>query len=515
MGTIMNQDEIIRSQIDIELVNEAYEFFYLLVIAEFIATILFTVLLWNETTNHSLFTAWLVLTITLNYVLRPVILLIYYHRTRNSKTLNIKLWKYYFYIIGIQSGILWALGGLLFIYIPDPFYRLFVFMFFIGLLGSPGPKLMNFNISYLGYMIPISFIILLLAGSILPNISYIIFLIGLLCCTMILFDTYYAHKLLVKTMYLKVYNVNLSKNLVSSEERISNLINNAPIGMSVQTIEGRYLHVNSAFQELLGYTEEELYHLFTKNVVHPDDINTAHDVRQKILQGEMKSAQIHQRLIRKDGTVIWGITSISLLQNKQGELEFIVQILDDTERMNYQQKLLEMNNQTLDALNKLKLFEHEESQLNKLNSQLQLCLKFEETYKRIELIGQDIFPGLSGVLAIYNKSNNHMETVLQWGKIQLFKEVFLPEDCFTLRESKVNIVDNPKSSLICNHYLSPPQGGFIGIPILMQSELIGLFHLWAPEGKTIPKHQQDLAISFANIIKLALANIKLRESLRE
>ncbi|MBI2785464.1 MAG: diguanylate cyclase [Legionella longbeachae] len=225
---------------------------------------------------------------------------------------------------------------------------------------------------------------------------------------------------------------------------------------------------------------------------------------------------MEKRYIRKDGSIIWAMVSATLVRDEQGEpMNFITQMKDISDRIQSEEKLRQLNEKTMETLNELKLLEHDESLLNKLNRSLQICITPEEAYPRIHLIAQDLFPDLNGGLSIYNKAANQMETVVQWGKEQLLPKIFLPIDCFPIREATTYVVDDPNKSVPCTHYLAPPQGGYMALPLMVQNELIGVIHLLASTGRKLPHHQQDMANSFGNIVKLAIANINLRMSLSE
>ncbi|EHL29991.1 hypothetical protein LDG_8044 [Legionella drancourtii LLAP12] len=225
---------------------------------------------------------------------------------------------------------------------------------------------------------------------------------------------------------------------------------------------------------------------------------------------------MEKRYIRKDGRIIWAMVSYSLIRDEQGlPVNFIIQIKDVSERVQNEEKMRQLNEKTMATLNELKLLEHDENLLNKLNRSLQICVSVEEAYPRINLIAQELFPELSGGLAVFNQSANQLETVIQWGHDQLLPKLFLPMDCFAIREANTNLVDDPQKSVPCNHYLTTPEGGYIGLPLMVQNELIGVIHLLAAKGKKLTQHQEDMANSFGHIVKLALANINLRASLSE
>ncbi len=174
-----------------------------------------------------------------------------------------------------------------------------------------------------------------------------------------------------------------------------------------------------------------------------------------------------------------------------------------------------LNIQEAATLNEVRILEREENLINQLNAMLQLCVTAEEIYPRVQIKAQDIFQGLSGGLAIFNSANQQMETVMQWGIEQILAPFFSPDDCFGIRSGSINIVDYSRTAIPCNHYITPPQGGYMGIPMFVKNDLIAVFHLFAPPEQTLSKHTQDTAIAFSNIVKIALVNIKLRQALEE
>jgi diguanylate cyclase (GGDEF)-like protein len=178
-------------------------------------------------------------------------------------------------------------------------------------------------------------------------------------------------------------------------------------------------------------------------------------------------------------------------------------------------KLNKLNQQKTSAIKKISLVEQEESLLNKLNRILQLCASMEEIYPRVSIIAQELFPDLSGGLVIYHHATKKMETVIQWGDEPILQTFFSPEECFALRWGNIITVNDPAKVVPCTHYTSPPQGGYIAIPLFVQQELIGLIHLNSHEIQKISKHVQVLATTFSDIVKIALVNIKLRLSLEE
>ena len=507
---------ITRTQIENKIIEESYKKFYVLIIADFFATLVFAALIWNQVNNKLLIIIWILLMFVFNQLIRGLFLFQYYRQKKQAHLLHSTFWKKYFIFNNLQSGILWAMGGLLFLYVDNPLHRMAIFVYLIGLLGAPVAKLLAIYSACIAFIIPIWLLLIFLSISIVPSLSVILFIATLSYAVILLYVSRERNQFLMKSIYMELYSSNLLSDLKRSEESFRNTLENAPIGMAIVSPGGNCIHTNYTLQEILGYSNDELCNKNMLEITYPDDVSMTKDALNKLMQGQLRISHLETRYIRKDGSVIWGMVSATLIRDEQGEpINFIIQMKDVSDRVQNEEKMRQLNEKTIETLNELKLLEHDENLLNKLNRSLQICITTEEAYPRINLIAQDLFPDLSGGLSIYNKTINQMETVLQWGKEQLLPKKFLPIDCFSIRESATNVVDNPNKSVPCSHYVTPPRGGYMALPLMVQNELIGVIHLLAPQGRRLTQHQQDMANSFGNIVKLAIANINLRLTLSE
>ena len=105
------------------------------------------------------------------------------------------------------------------------------------------------------------------------------------------------------------------------------------IGTAFVSLEGRWLHVNRALRELLGYDEAELSRLTFQDLTHPDDLDADLEQLRRVLADEISAYQMEKRYLRKDGEVIWALLSVSLVRDELRRPQyFISQVLDITER---------------------------------------------------------------------------------------------------------------------------------------------------------------------------------------
>nr|WP_176457543.1 MULTISPECIES: GGDEF domain-containing protein [unclassified Rhodococcus (in: high G+C Gram-positive bacteria)] len=107
---------------------------------------------------------------------------------------------------------------------------------------------------------------------------------------------------------------------------------NAPIGKAVMTRDGRWLQVNKALCELLGYTAEELQQKTFRDITHPDDIPLADEHLKGLADGTLRNVTSEKRYIRKDGATIWVQRNATVVRDDESGDVIIAQIQDITAR---------------------------------------------------------------------------------------------------------------------------------------------------------------------------------------
>jgi PAS domain S-box-containing protein len=111
---------------------------------------------------------------------------------------------------------------------------------------------------------------------------------------------------------------------------------------------GRYLRVNKKFCEMIGYSAEELQTMTYLDVTHPDDRAAAMDDHLGLLRGGTQFTA-EKRYVRKDGSILWGRVTSTLIHDGHGHpFRTITMVEDVTERRQWealalcQKKALEM-----------------------------------------------------------------------------------------------------------------------------------------------------------------------------
>jgi diguanylate cyclase (GGDEF)-like protein/PAS domain S-box-containing protein len=122
---------------------------------------------------------------------------------------------------------------------------------------------------------------------------------------------------------------------------LASVFDNAPIGVAIAALDGRFVRVNRALCELLGYSEAELLELGLADVAHPDDRHAALHWGERLLDGEAGSLQLEQRYLHRSGREIWVQLSVSLIRDAAGAPQhFVWQAQDISERKRAELELL-------------------------------------------------------------------------------------------------------------------------------------------------------------------------------
>ena len=135
--------------------------------------------------------------------------------------------------------------------------------------------------------------------------------------------------------------------LRESEERFRGTFEDAPIGVALVGLHSpspeadrRYLRVNPALCEMLGYAEEELLSMTTSDVTHPEDLERSRARMGQLFEEGGSKYTLEKRYVRKDGRVVWAMLNVSLVRDADGNpSHFVAQFQDVTERRALEDRL--------------------------------------------------------------------------------------------------------------------------------------------------------------------------------
>ncbi len=130
--------------------------------------------------------------------------------------------------------------------------------------------------------------------------------------------------------------------LRATEELFRTAFADAPFGMCLTGLDGRFLQANAALCETLGYSEQELVGGAWARITHPDDLARSRQAALQLLGCPTASIEFEKRYIHKLGDTIWVRLKISAVTNAGDRpSHYIAHLEDITERKRAQRELIE------------------------------------------------------------------------------------------------------------------------------------------------------------------------------
>ena len=304
-------------------------------------------------------------------------------------------------------------------------------------------------------------------------------------------------------------------DLEASELRYRRLFETAKDGILLLDADtGRITDVNPFLQDMLGYSHTELIGRALWEIGPVKDIAASQDAMHQLQKMEYVRYE-NLPLETKAGQHIQ-VEFVSNVYLVNGWRVIQCNIRDITARKQAESGMRTANDELVASVAELQSRDEEMKSLIRLNELLQSCTTQAEAYQVVAHVAVELFAGQSGCLAILFPPDQHLETVARWGSETPLKSSFSLEDCWALRRGKLHEVSDPRTDLLCHHFVHEAQAGYLCVPLTGQSGTIGLLCLTGASRKSMSSvTRQQLAVTVGETIKLSLYNLKLREDLRE
>jgi len=99
--------------------------------------------------------------------------------------------------------------------------------------------------------------------------------------------------------------------LQKSESNFRLIFTNASVGIDVVDENGRFLQVNDALANMMGFTVNELKQRTILDITFPDDSEKSKKPLNKLFGEKKESYRLEKRYVRKDGSIFWADLSVS------------------------------------------------------------------------------------------------------------------------------------------------------------------------------------------------------------
>lgn len=323
----------------------------------------------------------------------------------------------------------------------------------------------------------------------------------------------------------------IRQRLVESTQSLKLVMDSARIGTWELDFESGDVLNSLVLYRIFGYGDalpNWNYDLFLQHV-HPDERESVNAGFERAMKG-VDSWDFECRIVRADRREGWIWGRGNLKRGHTGEAaRLIILIGDITDRRQAENEVRRLNAELEQRVSqRTAQFEAANRQierdysnirlLSEMSSEMQSCATSKEAFDVIRRYCAQLFSGQTGALYLMHESRKYLSCAVSWGD-GIFD--FLPPDqCWALRRCQVHPAPNGATDPACEHvrvrHHSPP--ACLCIPMTAHNEILGLLHVeFMPSVNAGPVAAVDrqFIIALSEQISAALANLRLRESLRE
>ena len=136
------------------------------------------------------------------------------------------------------------------------------------------------------------------------------------------------------------------RRIIEIENRLEKTQEISNVMLTHIGLDGGWLKVPPKLCQLLGYAEEELLAAGIKEVTHRDDLMAYWSQCERLIKGEIKSFDLEERFVGKNGEVLWVFVNCSVVEDPLGKpLHFLTYVLDVDAKKNLENELNSLNSQ--------------------------------------------------------------------------------------------------------------------------------------------------------------------------
>ncbi len=295
--------------------------------------------------------------------------------------------------------------------------------------------------------------------------------------------------------HLKAQNIELRKLTQAVEQSGSSVV--------ITDVNGRIEYVNPKFEEITGYTSDEVLGEsieIVRSGEHPDAYYR--ELWNTIISGESWRGQFLNR--RKDGTLYWEQVSISPVYNNSGRMTHFIGIREDITAQKEAEAALRSFNERLQILRELDSYlltmRSPEKMASAACSRLRRLIPCERLYvlerkpdDNLTVIAAESIQGLA-----LPEHTHRFETAMEFSTLQNGHST----GCLDL--SALSELSSYQKQLLEEGIRS-----YIVVPLMTQHELVGTLHLEAIQAAAFTEEHVAIASEVAALLAVAIRQARL------
>jgi len=129
-------------------------------------------------------------------------------------------------------------------------------------------------------------------------------------------------------------------DLKEKEDIIKGIFDQLSVGVNIVDKDKNIILSNKAFQNMIGYSLNELKNMTFIDYTYPDDLEENLKLFDKAKNNEINSFTLEKRFKRKDGSIFWGRVTSNVIKDEKGEIKYLISLIEDIdEKVKYYENL--------------------------------------------------------------------------------------------------------------------------------------------------------------------------------
>ncbi|MBI5879317.1 MAG: diguanylate cyclase [Chloroflexi bacterium] len=307
-------------------------------------------------------------------------------------------------------------------------------------------------------------------------------------------------------------------SLLASNQTLRTLVDTAPVAITHVTTDAIVRLWNPGAERLFGWRASEVVNR-PLPIIPPDKRDEFDALFERMRHGEVIIQHETTRL-RKDGTCADVALSLSPLRDPGGAVTGSIAIIHDmTDRKRAEEARQQADAEIAASVRALEGRTAELDTLREMTELVQSSSGPGEAQPVLQRYLTRLFPNDTGTLYLLPPSRDYLEAVAVWGaEAARMALTIVPDDCWALRRGRTHHARTSRNDAFCRHMPAADMCESLCAPLTAQGEVLGILHVCRREAAQTPAVEQaflSLAEMVANSIALSIANLRLRETLRQ
>lgn len=299
-----------------------------------------------------------------------------------------------------------------------------------------------------------------------------------------------------------------ARRLAESESRFAAIFQESPLGIALVGDDFKFLRANRAFCEMLGYAEDELRILGFPDITHPDDLGENVELTEKLFAGAIPSYRMEKRYLTKDGRVVWGDLTATLIRGLDGGTQYGVgMIANVTERKITEERLRDTEERFRRAMLSF-------ASVQNPNDLLQAIADAARELVDCEYAALAVHGPAGHRFQSFAHSGVDAATVERIGRLPEGKGILGAVLVEGRALRLADLREHPASAGVPPHH--PPMHSFLGVPLAGTHGIVGDIFLTNKRGaQGFSAHDEALILALAPQAAIAIENARRFERERD